>query len=962
MIKKLSLLIPGFYVLLLLVCAPVHSEPLQAPAITHSDEIHKSPNDPRTYHSLELDNGLRVMLISDPETDRAAAALDVHTGSGDDPKDRQGLAHFLEHMLFLGTEQYPRAGEYQRYISEHGGSHNAYTADEHTNYFFELDQAFLKPALDRFSQFFIAPLFNKEYVAREKYAVNSEYQSRLKNDGSREYDVLKAVANPAHRFSKFSVGSLETLTDHPDESLREALLKFYDAHYSANRMTLAVLGHESIAELEVMVRQRFSAIPSKSTRKPQVTEPLFLPQSLPLDVRMEPVNDVRSLDLYFPLPSLKQYYRTRPADYIGNLLGHEGKGSLLSYLKEKGWAESLSAGAGLNFDDSASFQLSINLTAAGLSSIEEVKQSVFAAIRLIRSSGIEKWRFEEQRQLADINFKFQHQSPAMHHVTQLANLMHDYPDSEVLRAPYRMEKFNAELIATILDRLTPDNMVSILVARGLNTQHTTPWFKATYASRTYPDSELILLRKSPAPATLFLPAPNPFIAENLDMATQADDAAQEKPELVTIAQGLTLWHRLDTSFNTPRTDFWFTVRSPLAHNTPEQVVLTALYVMAVNDQLNEFSYPAALAGLNYQLYSHVRGVSVRISGYSDKQPRLLKEILQHLQAPQIRAQRFVIYKDELMRSYDNSSNDSPYSQALSWPTKLLVEHRWDESILKATLSNIKQDDLEDFIPKLLKEIEIVAMANGNLGRDKAKTLAILLKESLLKNASPTQVEHARVAQLDQSDWLYRFPVKHPDSALVHYIQGKDISNEQKALFSLFNQVLSAPYYTALRTEKQLGYIVFSTAMPLLEVPGIAFTVQSPNTDAITIYQHTRIFLKTFATSIAAMDDIEFARHKSALISKIMEKDTTLSQRSNRYWQEIDRPNFEFDTREKLVAAVRSYPLAAFKNDYRDFIVSKHRRNLTLVAAGDTLPLTTEQLKAFHLLDNKVPLHQTGRYF
>ena len=116
------------------------------------DSIVKSANDNRQYHSFTLPNQLKVLVISDPDTDKAAAALDVHVGSNANPEGRQGLAHFLEHMLFLGTEKYPEAGGYQKFISEHGGTHNAYTDFEHTNYFFDVDKDFLAPTLDRFAQ------------------------------------------------------------------------------------------------------------------------------------------------------------------------------------------------------------------------------------------------------------------------------------------------------------------------------------------------------------------------------------------------------------------------------------------------------------------------------------------------------------------------------------------------------------------------------------------------------------------------------------------------------------------------------------------------------------------------------------------------------------------------------------------------------------------------------------------
>ena len=150
----------------------------------------QSPNDEKGYRYVQLDNGLRVLLISDPDTEKAAASLDVYVGSASNPADRGGLAHFLEHMLFLGTDKYPDSGEYATFVSEHGGTRNAYTAFEHTNYFFDIDQAHLEEALDRFAQFFISPRFDVEYVEREVNAVNAEYQMGLTTDARRGLDVM----------------------------------------------------------------------------------------------------------------------------------------------------------------------------------------------------------------------------------------------------------------------------------------------------------------------------------------------------------------------------------------------------------------------------------------------------------------------------------------------------------------------------------------------------------------------------------------------------------------------------------------------------------------------------------------------------------------------------------------------------------------------------------------------------
>src|SRR5699024_834553 len=133
---------------------------------------------------------------SDSEADKAAAAMDVSVGSGHDPAAWPGMAHFLEHMLFLGTEDYPRPGEYQEFISAHGGSNNAYTAFENTNYYFDVVPEALEEALDRFSGFFVAPRLSPEYIERERNAVHSEYMMGIRDDARRAQDVLKAVVNP----------------------------------------------------------------------------------------------------------------------------------------------------------------------------------------------------------------------------------------------------------------------------------------------------------------------------------------------------------------------------------------------------------------------------------------------------------------------------------------------------------------------------------------------------------------------------------------------------------------------------------------------------------------------------------------------------------------------------------------------------------------------------------------------
>ena len=142
---------------------------------TNTVQVIKSSSDKREYKSFTLENGIQCMLISDSTADKSAASLDVRVGSASDPRPLYGTAHFLEHMLFMGTEKYPSENEYSEYITNVGGMNNAYTSMTDTNYMFDSSNEGFQGALDRFAQFFIAPLLKEDSTEREMEAVDSEY-------------------------------------------------------------------------------------------------------------------------------------------------------------------------------------------------------------------------------------------------------------------------------------------------------------------------------------------------------------------------------------------------------------------------------------------------------------------------------------------------------------------------------------------------------------------------------------------------------------------------------------------------------------------------------------------------------------------------------------------------------------------------------------------------------------------
>ena len=204
------------------------------------ETIRKSDKDNRQYQAIRLDNGMVVLLVSDPQAVKSLSALVVPVGSLEDPEAYQGLAHYLEHMSLMGSKKYPQADSLAEYLKMHGGSHNASTAPYRTAFYLEVENDALPGAVDRLADAIAEPLLDKKYAERERNAVNAELTMARTRDGMRMAQVSAETINPAHPGSKFSGGNLETLSDKPGNPVQQALKDFHEKYYSANLMKAVI--------------------------------------------------------------------------------------------------------------------------------------------------------------------------------------------------------------------------------------------------------------------------------------------------------------------------------------------------------------------------------------------------------------------------------------------------------------------------------------------------------------------------------------------------------------------------------------------------------------------------------------------------------------------------------------------------------------------------------------------------
>ena len=913
------------------------ASPLAIPSFTPfaaAAEVIKSAADNRAYQGFVLDNGLRVVAISDPATRKAAAAMDVAVGSAHDPERREGLAHFLEHMLFLGTKRYPQPGEYKEFITIHGGKHNAYTAFEDTSYFFDIDSNYLAPALDRFAQLFVAPLFSPPYVERERHAVDAEYRSNLRSNSRRVMDAKKQAANPAHPFSRFSTGSLQTLADYPSQGIRQDLIRFYSDHYYADQMALVVLGRESISVLREWIAKKFAAIPRRALRTTSIAArpPLFRPGDLPQKLYVAPVGTGQSLSLTFPIPAIRKYFREKPTRYLASLIGHEGEGSLLSALRRAGWASGIHAGSGLDHETEATFDVAIQLSEIGKSHVDDIVGSFFQYVGLIKSNGIANWIFEEQQRIADIEFRFQgHLEPSVY-VRRIASSLQRYPLPEAIRGPYTIYRFDPSVIGEYLQFLRPDNLLLTILSDGVHTDAVSPWFGADYRLERVGVDEMQKWRAPDWQPSLSLPSPNLFLPEDFSLKTATTKT--DVPGLLKQDKGFELWYRQDCSYQQPRANFYLTVRSPMANDNPVHAALTKLYVATVKDNLAELIYPAKRAGLHYVISQHIRGWTLRISGYNDKQHILLAKIIEEMHHPHVKLKDFERIKTTLRHELSNEMSRKPYRRGVSELSSLLVRPHWSEEEQVAAMGDVSVEDLKVFVPDLLSKISLVALAHGNLAPADALVLGNIVKAGLWQGATPVNVPKGRVVKLAAGDeFIRQIKTNHPDSAVAVYFQGSSRDESVTARYSLLRQIIAAPFHHDLRTEQQLGYVVFSALTSLLGTPGITFVVQSPTTDSDSLETQVEDFIALYEKTLALMSIEEFETHKAGLLTRILAGEPSLQKRTNRYWAEMNRLQYRFDSHERLATAVRRITKPEFEHFYRWSLLSGGRKRLTIHCVG-----------------------------
>lgn len=869
--------------------------------INKYENILKPLTDKREYRGIVLKNELKVLLISDKEAEKSAAALNVHVGHMSDPDEFPGLAHFCEHMLFLGTSKYPDENGYNKFISEHGGTNNAWTSTHETVYIFEIGTDYLKEALDRFAQFFIAPLFSQSATEREVNAVNSEHLKNVTNDHRRLHFVKKILCNPSHPYRKFSTGNKQTLIENPKNKgldVQKALQQFHNQWYSSNIMTLAIIGKESLDDLEMLTYEIFSDIQNKNVTAPVWNENPYTSNEMGTVTKILPIKNIRSLNISFPFPDVRNDYKVGVDIYIKSLIGHEGPNSLLSYLKYKSWSSFLCAKVDHEFGF-AFFNITIDLTEEGLCNVEKIVSLLFQYIKLLKSKGIEEWIYSECSNIQQLRFRYKDKETPFNNVSHVAHNLLLYPFEDVLIGMFKMTDYNFKLISDTLAGFNPDTVRIYIVAQLLEEACTDvePIFGVKYHHDKISRDLLEKWKSDEISSDLRIPLPNEFIVSNLSLL--ALDNVKAYPEVVLRTHYLKVWFKQDSIFLIPKLNIKLKITSPFIYIDPLNYNLACLYCRLFKDSLNECTYGASLAGLDWHITLMKDHFTICVYGFSQHLKCLLSKILQTLNTFSINKERFAVIRENYIRELENFNMDQPYIQTAYYTDLILNEKSWSKQELLRTTDDITTENLEKFLPQLWSKTHVEVLIYGNCNNSDALNVAKIIDSTLdLKNRQYIHEEHFQKFREHkiENGKQYVFNVEHAynnnSSTSVIYQCGTQCT-DNNMLLELLVQIIRRRCFSILRTQEQLGYVVKCLIRRSNGTQDLRIYVQSeknPN------YLDSRIenFLDEMKDYIKSMTTEDFSLHKAALTVKRLEKPQTLLEWTNKYWSEIINQQCKFN--------------------------------------------------------------------
>ncbi|WP_338506772.1 pitrilysin [Erwinia aphidicola] len=869
-----------------------------------TETIRKSEKDPRQYQAIKLDNGMTVLLVSDAQATKSLAALTLPVGSLENPTDQLGLAHYLEHMVLMGSKRYPQPDNLAEFLKKHGGSHNASTASYRTAFYLEVENDALQPAVDRLADAIAEPLLDPVNADRERHAVNAELTMARSRDGLRMAQVGAETLNPEHPSSRFSGGNLETLRDKPGSKLHDALTAFYHRYYSANLMKAVIYGNQPLAELQKIAAATFGRVANHHATVPDISVPVVTDKQKGIIIHYVPAQPRKQLKIEFRIDNNSDKFRSKTDTLIGYLIGNRSKNTLSDWLQNQGLADSISAGADPVIDRNGGvFSIAISLTDKGQANRDEVIAAVFSYLNQLRTEGIDKRYFDEVAHVLDLDFRYPSITRDMDYIEWLVDTMLRVPVADTLVAPYIADDYDAQAIGARLEGMTPENARIWFISPKEPHNKTAYFVDAPYQVDKISAQRFKDWQVESDKIKLSLPVLNPYIPDDFSLIKA--DKAYARPQELMNQQGLRVFYMPSQYYaDEPKANITLALRNKAAMSTAQNQVMFALNDYLAGVALDELSSQASVGGISFST-SEDDGVTFSATGFTQRLPKLMSQLLKGYTSFTPTQAQLEQAKSWYLERLDAADKGKAFELAIQ-PAQLLSQLPYTQrSERRKLVATISLQQLMDYRKMLLEQSAPELMVVGNMTPDAVRSLATEVKTQLnCEGHEWWHSEHVTITKPTLAN--LQEAGSSTDSALAAvYVPVGFEEYQSMASSAMLSQIIQPWFYNQLRTEEQLGYAVFAFQMPVGRQWGIGFLLQSNVKQPAFLLSRFKAFYPTAEKRLREMSKADFAQYQAAMINELKQRPQTLDEEAGRFSKDFDRENYKFDTREKVIAQIQA---------------------------------------------------------
>ena len=650
-----------------------------------------------------------------------------------------------------------------------------------------------------------------------------------------------------------------------------------------------------------------------------------------------PIRDLEQIKLEWYLPYFEDYHYN-PLKYIVYAFGHEGPNTITSSLNKDNLINALLSSHQEVCKTYITFSLNVSLSKKGMENYKEVILRILKYIKVIQSKPINKRYFDEEKELAQINFDYMNKRTPVSATKRYVNNLIDYNPEDVISGGVLFGEYDEALIKKYIDMLTLDNLNIYLVSNSYEKECnlTEQYYGTKYCKEKFNITEEEI-NNYKCEHNFDYPPKNEFIPKNFDILPPPEKISKY-PEKIKSHKNMEIWYLQDTIFKVPKAFAFaqFITPEDLCDFSEIKIrIMSTLLDSLISSELGEFLYMAESANVNVTFVFGTNKSHIIFGGYNDSLKKGMKNIFELIKNLDINNERCIenleLNQKDILRRAKNIFLNQSYKVNIQNMNGLLSDpYKNPEEIINFFKeSKVTIEDLIKYKNAIFKNSKIKWLIQGNVSKEDALEIAEEANKILEIDIEQEKIGKfftKRAVMITKNyNYIFKKKISNPNetnSSLLSVYQTDLLNKKDFQYLKLIESFLSEKFYDQLRTKETLGYIVQLLTIDVCGYCSLVNVIQSNLKTPEYCASRVRNFYKENYQKIIDITEEEFKQHLNARINKFNKKDDTLFEIFARNWGEINNDTYEFDDKEKTLESLNECKREEFIKFYEKYFINE----------------------------------------